>query len=337
MGKILLTGGAGYIGAHIAVSLFENGYTPVLVDNFSNSEWSAFEGIQKLCHAPITLHEVDCRDKQAMLEVIKQEGEIDGVIHLAAFKAVGESVFNPLKYYDNNLRAMNTLLEVMVDCGLNNLVFSSSCTVYGRQEKPEVKESDLNGEALSPYGQTKQISERMMRDVAAAGHISQQVCLRYFNPVGAHPSGFIGELPIGKPNNLVPYMAQVAAGKQGALTVFGNDYPTPDGTCIRDYIHVCDVAEAHVEALKWMQNKDDAILEVFNVGTGSGTSVNEIIRIFTEVNEVEIPVKIGARRAGDVSEIYANTDKIGETLKWKPRYSVGDALKHAWKWQQNLG
>jgi len=335
MKKILLTGGAGYIGSHIAVQLYENGYIPVVIDNFSNSQESVIEPLRELTQNRLILYKADCNSFNQLSDIFK-EHVIEGVIHLAAFKAVGESVEQPLKYYENNIQSLVQLLKVMRENKVNNLVFSSSCTVYGTPDKQPVTEETPWKPAFSPYGYTKQICENILKDTHKAHPKLSVVSLRYFNPVGAHPSGLIGELPIGTPNNLIPYITQVAAGIREHLTVFGNDYDTPDGTCIRDYIHVVDVAEAHVSALDYLKRKKDSSLEIFNIGTGKGVSVQEIIDIFQDVNKVPLKVVYGDRRPGDVEGIYADVTKGEKELNWKAKYDIKDSLKHAWKWQQNL-
>lgn len=337
MDKILLTGGAGYIGSHIAVSLVKSGFQPILIDNFSNSEIEILTGINALCEREVPFYNVDCRDYEALLGVVNDAGPIRAVIHLAAFKAVGESVKNPLKYFDNNLVSMVALLKVIQTSGISNLVFSSSCTVYGSPDVQEVSEETPFGEAFSPYGYTKQTCERMMVDLGKAFPGMRQVSLRYFNPIGAHPSAVIGEWPIGVPNNLVPFITQAAAKKRAKLTVFGQDYGTPDGTCVRDYIHVCDLADAHVAALQWMLSQNAPLMENFNIGTGKGVSVKEIIDNFQAENGVEVPFEYGPRRPGDVPAIFANADKANRMLGWRAKYTFIDALKHAWKWEQSLG
>ncbi|MEM9053002.1 MAG: UDP-glucose 4-epimerase GalE [Bacteroidota bacterium] len=258
------------------------------------------------------------------------------LVHLAAFKAVGESVENPSKYYDNNIGSMGAILRIAEKLSVDHFVFSSSCTVYGSPEKAEVTESTPMGDAYSPYGYTKQVGERMIKDLVNARVKTKFVSLRYFNPIGAHPSSHIGELPLGRPNNLVPFLCQTAAGLREELTLFGNDYNTPDGTCVRDYIHVCDIATAHVKALKYMTEPDSPKHDVFNIGTGKGNSVKEIIDTFKEVNEIEFKVTQGPRRPGDVDAIFANTQKAQTVLGWNPEYSLADALRHAWNWQKTL-
>ena len=336
MKKILLTGGAGYIGSHIAVALVEAGFEPIIVDNFSNSDRSVIHAIESIVSKKITFHEADCCNFDSILKIIEKEKTIVGTIHLAAYKAVGESVEQPLKYYENNIGAMTSVLRACSEAGLSNFVFSSSCTVYGTPEEQPVTEESPWQVAFSPYGYTKQVCEHIMSDFQNSKPNIKQVSLRYFNPIGAHPSGKIGELPIGKPNNLVPYLTQVAAGIREKLTVFGNDYNTPDGTCVRDYIHVVDLAAAHVSALRFMMENNTPKLSVFNIGTGYGVSVKEIIELFQEVNDMKVNVEYGPRRLGDVEAIYANSEKANRELGWKAVYSTKDALKHAWKWEQNL-
>lgn len=336
MKKILLTGGTGFIGSHIAVSLREAGYVPIIVDNFSNSGREMPSRLNSLTGKKEIVEDIDCRDLAALSKLNDNHGPFFGIIHLAAFKAVGESVENPIKYYDNNIGSMTKVLELAAEKNIPNFVFSSSCTVYGSPDAKEVLESTPFKEAYSPYGVTKQVCERMMKDIADRRRDLNFISLRYFNPIGAHPTGKIGELPLGRPNNLVPYLTQTAAGLREKVTVFGDNYDTADGTCIRDYIHVCDLATAHVAALEYCSKSDNPHYEVFNVGTGRGNSVLEIIRTFKEVNGVDFKVEIGSRRAGDVDAIFANTDKARNHLLWTPKYSLADALKHAWKWQQNL-
>jgi len=336
MNNILLTGGAGFIGSHIAVSLRQSGYRPIIIDNLTNSLASAVDGISRITGENEKLYQVDCRDENALLKIIEEEGGISGVIHLAAFKAVGESVEHPNMYYANNVGAMNSVLRIVKELSVKHFVFSSSCTVYGSPQKAEVTESTPIGVAFSPYGYTKQIGERMIEDLVKTGLKTKFVSLRYFNPIGAHPSAHIGELPLGKPNNLVPFICQTAAGLREELTLFGNDYNTPDGTCLRDYIHVSDIANAHVRALAYMSIPKTPNHEIFNIGTGKGNSVKELIETFKRVNNVDFNVKIGPRRKGDVDAIFANSQKGQSVLGWQPQYTLADALKHAWKWQKNL-
>lgn len=336
MKKILLTGGAGYIGSHIAVSLVDSGFEPIVVDDFSNSYPSVIPAIESIVQKSIKFYEADCGDVNSLRNIIEKEDGIDGIIHLAAFKAVGESVEFPLKYYKNNLGSMMAALEIIKELQVPNFVFSSSCTVYGHPENQPVTENTPWQPAFSPYGYTKQVCERMMSDFQKANREVKQVSLRYFNPIGAHPSGKIGELPIGTPNNLVPFITQVAAGIRDKLTIFGNDYNTPDGTCIRDYIHVCDLADAHVKALSFLMQQSQNNLWVFNVGTGKGVSVKELLDEFEKVNKLSVNYVYGNRREGDVEAIYANSDLANREMGWKAKYEIDEALQHAWNWQQNL-
>lgn len=335
MEKILLTGGAGYIGSHIAVELATAGYKPVILDNFSRSEDHIPDRINALCGMEVPIYRADCRDKHALGGLIDSEGGVAGVIHLAAYKAVGESVKQPIDYFDNNIGAMTSLMAVVKQYRIPHVVFSSSCTVYGNPKAREVTESTPHSGVYSPYGYTKQACERLMADMAKAEPWLRQVSLRYFNPIGAHPSGELGEFPLGVPNNLVPFITQSAAGKRGPLTIFGDDYDTPDGTCVRDYIHVCDLASAHVMALEWVKNTGLS-LDFFNIGTGRGYSVRELVDLFCEANGANLDVQIGPRRPGDVDAIYANADKAKETLGWMPQYTVKEALQHAWVWEKSL-
>lgn len=336
MNKILLTGGAGFIGSHIAVSLRNAGYVPVILDNLSNSERSVKDGISNITGFDEKIHEIDCTDTNAVLNLVKNEGGVSGIIHLAAYKAVGESVENPLKYYQNNVGSMTSILRVTEKLNIRKFVFSSSCTVYGSPKSTEVTEETPTGEAFSPYGRTKQIGERMIYDLSKTEIPTRFVSLRYFNPIGAHPSARIGELPLGTPNNLVPYICQTAAGLRKELTVFGNDYNTPDGTCLRDYVHVSDLAEAHVLALNYVSQEMAPPNAAFNIGSGMGISVTEIINTFKNENGVDFNVKYGPRREGDVEAIFANAAKARILLKWQPEYTLADALVHAWNWQKTL-
>lgn len=334
--KILITGGAGYIGSHTVVELVKAGYTPVIVDDFRNANKVVLNGLSEIIGFMPIIHEVDVCDPSA-LEPLFQKYAFAGIIHFAAYKAVGESVAEPLKYYHNNIGGLITVLELSLKYKVNNFVFSSSCTVYGEpQGMKEVNEETPKSEPNSPYGNTKLIGEHILTDVQKANKHFKVINLRYFNPVGAHPSGLIGEFPLGKPNNLLPFVTQTAIGKQECLTVFGNDYPTPDGTCIRDYIHVCDLANAHVKAIQFLENNEDECLEAINIGTGKGTSILEVIEIFEKSTGQKLNWKIGARRAGDVVEIFANAEKSNRLLNWNPQYTIQDAILHAWKWENNL-
>ncbi|CCG99017.1 UDP-glucose 4-epimerase [Fibrella aestuarina BUZ 2] len=334
--KIVVTGGAGFIGSHTVVALIEAGFEPIIVDDYSNSEPRVLEGLKTILGRDVTSFTIDCNDRAAMAEVFAS-GPIAGVIHFAAFKAVGESVEQPLKYYRNNLDSLLLLLELMPQFGVKNLVFSSSCTVYGQPEQLPVTESTPRLPAQSPYGNTKAICEDIIRDTVTAKTPVRAISLRYFNPIGAHPSALIGELPRGVPANLVPYLLQVAAGKRASLTVHGNDYNTPDGTAIRDYIHVMDLAEAHVSALKVLADADtDSFYDVYNIGTGRGASVLELINTFKEVTGIDLPYALGPRRPGDVEQIYADVTKSAQGLHFQTKRSLADALADAWRWQQTL-
>ena len=337
MKKVLVTGGGGYIGSHICVELVSHGFLPVVVDNFCASDRRILERAQRIAGAPFSLHELDCRDTARLRAAFEREGELFGVIHLAAHKSVGVSVRQPREYYDNNIGSLVSVLAAMEATAVQRLVFSSSCTVYGQPARVPVTEQSPTARAESPYGRTKQVCEEILRDVAASGAPLCGVTLRYFNPVGAHPSGLIGELPIGKPETLVPYITQTAAGLRDELTVFGSDYPTRDGTCVRDYLHIVDLAEAHVAALSWLeQSAARSSVEVFNLGMGSGVSVLEAIRAFERASGVALRYRIGARRPGDAAEVYADASKAERVLGWRARLGVDEAMRDAWRWQQNI-
>lgn len=336
MDKVIVTGGAGFIGSHTCVELMAAGMAPVIVDDLRNSEERVLGGLEKITGKKPVIHRIDCTDQAALDRVFAAE-KPGSVIHFAADKAVGESVADPLKYYHNNIGSLATLLRVMHRHRVNDIVFSSSCTVYGDSKDLPVTEASASGQAASPYGYTKVVCEQMLRDVSAADPHLRAVMLRYFNPIGAHPSGQIGELPIGVPNNLVPFITQTAAGIREKLTVHGDDYPTRDGSCIRDYIHVVDLAKAHVAALRWIGKGKAPLCEVFNLGTGQGNTVLEAVRTFEEVNGVKVPYVIGPRRPGDVVAMYADTTKSREVLGWKTELTLADALRDAWHWQQALG
>lgn len=342
--KVLVTGGAGFIGSHTAVSLIEAGMQPIIIDNFDNSQPSVLEGLNKITGVDVPFYEIDCNDENAVNHLFETEKGIKGVIHFAAHKAVGESVADPLKYYKNNLGSLVVLLNAMKQNQIMSLVFSSSCTVYGQPEQLPVTELSPIIPAASPYGNTKQICEEIIQDTIAGAKTSTHdfnlnaVLLRYFNPIGAHPSGHIGELPLGVPNNLVPYITQTAAGVREKLTIFGNDYNTVDGTCVRDYIHVMDLADAHVKALQFLADTppSDNICEVFNVGTGQGNSVLELVEAFEKINNIKLNYTYGDRRSGDVEQIYASVDKSNQQLSWTAKRSVEEGLRDAWNWQQKL-
>ncbi|PLK45570.1 UDP-glucose 4-epimerase GalE [Emticicia sp. TH156] len=333
--KILVTGGAGFIGSHTVVELVNAGYDPVIIDNFSNSEKTMLQGLEKILDKSVKYYENDCNDI-ASLEKICAEENIEGIIHFAAYKAVGESVQQPLKYYENNIGSTLNVLEVMLKLNIKNLVFSSSCTVYGQPDSIPVTEDTPRKPAASPYGNTKTICEDILRDTIAAGNALKIISLRYFNPIGAHPSAHIGELPRGVPGNLVPFITQTAIGKREKLTVFGNDYDTPDGTNVRDFIHVVDLAKAHVSALKLLSEKQDNFYEVFNVGTGRGNTVLEVIKAFEKVNNIKLNYEIGPRRAGDVEKIYGSVEKAEKLMGWKTEKSLEESVEDAWRWEKKI-
>ena len=333
---VLVAGGAGYIGSHTTVELIEAGYDVVIADNLSNSEMRAVEGVRKITGVEIPFVQVDCCDKEAFRKLFEQY-EFDSAIHFAASKAVGESVEKPMLYYRNNLLSLMNLVELMHEYGRHHVVFSSSCTVYGEPDKQPVTELTPRKEATSPYGNTKQISEDILRDTMQAWPEMKAIALRYFNPIGAHPSALIGELPRGVPQNLVPYVTQTAAGIRECLSVFGDDYPTPDGSCIRDYIDVTDLAKAHVKAIdRMVGDKNKANYEVFNVGTGRGVSVLELVKGFEQVNNLKLNYKIAPRRTGDIIAIWADPTLANEELGWKAERTLDETLASAWKWQQSL-
>jgi UDP-glucose 4-epimerase len=334
--NILVTGGAGFIGSHTVVSLKEAGFKPIIVDNFSNSEKSVMAGLKKILGSEVPCYAIDCNNYAELRKVVREE-KIEGVIHFAAFKAVGESMREPLSYYRNNLGSVMTLLDVMLAEGVKNLIFSSSCTVYGEPDTLPVNETMPVKPAASVYGNTKRVGEEILHDVAAANAL-RVLSLRYFNPIGAHPSGNIGELPLGIPSNLAPFVTQTAAGLRDSLTVFGDDYPTPDGTCIRDYIHVMDLAEAHVAALQYLLTVPQASLyDVFNVGTGQGNSVLELINTFETVSGQPLPYQVGKRRDGDVTAVWGDVQKANTVLHWKAKRTLREGLEDAWRWQKQLG
>jgi UDP-glucose 4-epimerase len=332
--NILVTGGAGYIGSHTVAELAAAGHNPVIVDNLSNSEAPVVDRLRELTGRDIPFFEIDCANAQALTTAFKGAGPVDGVIHFAASKAVGESVKEPLTYYKNNLGSLITLLEVMGQQDCRSVVFSSSCTVYGQPDHLPVTEETPRQEAESPYGNTKKICEDILMDHVNSGAGVKCVSLRYFNPIGAHSSAMIGELPLGVPENLVPFVTQTAAGLRGQLTVFGNDYQTEDGTCIRDYIHVTDLAKAHIRSLEYLDKQAESdFWDVFNVGTGRGSSVLQIIKTFEEATGVKLNYTIGDRRPGDIEKIYADVTKAREQLKWTAELTLKDALKSAWQWE----
>lgn len=334
--KIVVTGGAGYIGSHTVVALAQAGYTPIIIDDFRNSQPWIINRLTQLIGKDILGHAIDCTDENELISIFNLYKDIQGVIHFAAYKAVGESTAEPVKYYQNNVGSLCAVLSAMQKCNIKTIVFSSSCTVYGEPNTPSVIETTAIQNAKSPYGDTKIVCERILNYTAYSSSPVSSVLLRYFNPIGAHESALIGELPIGVPNNLVPFITQTAAGIRKELTVYGNDYNTPDGTNIRDYIHVVDLAEAHVKAMQWLEKQNEIVCEPFNVGTGKGSSVLEIIRSFEKATGEKLNYKIGDRRPGDVVQIFADPSKAENVLNWKTKLSIEQALKDAWEWQKTL-
>lgn len=334
--KILVTGGAGYIGSHTVVELINSGYDILIVDDFSNSQPSMISGIESIVGKKIAFVELDLKDYK-LSRTLFESYKFDAVIHFAASKAVGESVKLPLKYYRNNIQSILNLLELMDEFDVNNMVFSSSCTVYGQPDKLPVTEKTPLKKAESPYGNTKKISEDILKDAANANAKFQLIALRYFNPVGAHSSALIGELPIGIPNTLIPFITQTAAGMRDKLSVFGNDYNTPDGTAIRDYIHVVDLAKSHVIALERLLEKSNKhSFEYFNVGTGKGYSILEVIKTFEKVNDISLNYEITVRRTGDIEKTYADTTFANKELGWKAELGLEEMMTSAWEWQKQL-
>lgn len=333
---VIVTGGTGYIGSHTVVELINSGKSVTIVDDLSNSTIEMLDAIEEICGVRPGFHKVDLADATAFSKVMQEIGpKADAVLHFAAKKAVGESVQNPLLYYRNNLFGLTNLLSEMVDHGIEKLVFSSSCTVYGQPDVIPVTEQTERREAESPYGNTKAVSEDIIRDTASAENV-RAIALRYFNPIGAHASAKIGELPTGTPNNLVPYVTQTAAGIREKITVYGGDYPTPDGTCIRDYIHVVDLAKAHLKALERLDGEvAKESFEVFNVGTGKGASVLEVLETFKQETKVDLPYVIGPRREGDITQIFADTALAEKELNWKAELSLAEGLSSSWNWERN--
>ena len=325
---ILLTGGAGYIGTHTAVELLSEGYEVVVVDNYANSSPESLSRVEKITGKTLVSYEADVCDKDALRKIFK-ENKIDAVIHFAGLKAVGESVRLPLAYYRNNIDSTLSLVEVMQETGCKKLIFSSSATVYGTPESCPITEEMKTGDCSNPYGWTKYMIEQILKGVCVADPEFSVVLLRYFNPVGAHKSGLIGEMPNGIPNNLMPYITQVACGKLAALSVFGDDYPTPDGTGVRDYIHVVDLARGHVAAVRY----EGSGASVFNLGTGTGYSVLDMVKAFIKENGVNVPYKIAPRRPGDIAACYANPKKAKEVLGWEAEYNLNDMVRDSWNWQ----
>lgn len=334
--KVLVTGGLGFIGSHTVVELQHEGFEVVIIDNLSNSSEKVMDGIVAITGKKPIFEKMDLRDKADVVDFFKRHSDITGVIHFAASKAVGESVENPLLYYENNINTLVYILQQLQEKTEANFIFSSSCTVYGEAEKMPITEDAPVQVAMSPYGNTKQIGEEIITETCKVSGINA-ILLRYFNPIGAHPSAEIGELPIGVPQNLVPFITQTGIGMRAQLSVYGNDYPTPDGTCIRDYIHVVDLAKAHVVALQRLLNKKNIDkVETFNLGTGTGSSVLEVIQTFEKVSGKPLPYKIVDRREGDIISAYANTDKANNVLGWKAQSTLEDGLASAWKWEQKI-
>lgn len=334
--EVLITGGAGFIGSHTYVNLIENGYKPIILDNFSNSNKDVINHLQTITGQEVKFYTGDVKDAN-LLNQLFSENKIEGVIHFAADKAVGESVANPLKYYENNLYSTILLLKKMEEFGIKNFVFSSSCTVYGEPKELPVTENSPIQQAVSPYGNTKQICEEIISDTVKSNKGLKAIALRYFNPIGAHSSGLIGELPLGVPANLIPFLTQSVAGSRGPLQVFGTDYPTPDGSAIRDYIHVADLAAAHTKALEYAAKQtENSFYDVFNIGTGKGSSVLEVILAFEKANNIKVKYEIKPRREGDITAVYADTSKSEKNLNWKANKSLEEALKDAWTWQKNI-
>ncbi|SHF97748.1 UDP-glucose 4-epimerase [Flavobacterium fluvii] len=334
--KILVTGGLGFIGSHTVVELQNKGFEVVIVDDLSNSSEEVLKGIVAITNKKPQFEKLDLREKEKVQDFFKKHQDVSGVIHFAASKAVGESVENPLLYYENNINSLVYLLQELQKLPESNFIFSSSCTVYGQAEKMPITEDASIQTAMSPYGNTKQIGEEIITDAAKVTNINA-ILLRYFNPIGAHPSAEIGELPLGVPQNLVPFITQTGFGLRKELSVYGDDYPTPDGTAVRDYIHVVDLAKAHVIAMeRLLEKKNLDKVEIFNLGTGTGSSVLEVIRAFEKVSGQKLPYKIVDRREGDITSAYANTDKANNVLGWKAQSTLEEAMESAWKWEQKV-
>lgn len=338
MKKILVTGGLGFIGSHTIIELHHAGYTPVIIDDLSNSELFILDRIEKIIQTKVIYHQIDCCNQAAFNQVIESEKTIEGIIHFAAFKSVNESVDQPLKYYRNNLNSLLVVLEAMEKYNIKNLIFSSSCTVYGQPEVLPVTESTPYGEIKTAYGKTKRMCEDIISDFVVATKNKNAIALRYFNPIGAHPSGLIGELPKGIPNNLMPFITQTAKGIRKELNVFGFDYNTADGTCVRDFIHVVDLAKAHVQSLNYLfKNNAVSSMHCFNVGTGKGTTVLEMIHAFEKANDIKLNYKLAPKREGDIEKIYADTSNFESNIGWKAELAIENACKDAWNWEKNVG
>ena len=337
MKKILVTGGLGFIGSHTAVELQLKGFEVVIIDDLSNSSTDVLKGIKSITGVEPLFEQLDLKEKSSVESFFSKHNDLVGVIHFAASKAVGESVEKPLLYYENNLNTLIYMLKSVLKLENSNFIFSSSCTVYGQADKMPITENAPTKPAESPYGNTKQIGEEIIKDSCKVYDKLNCISLRYFNPIGAHPTAKIGELPLGVPQNLVPFITQTAAGLRKELSVFGNDYPTPDGTCIRDYIHVVDLAKAHVIALERLLNgKNSGNYETFNVGTGTGSSVLEVINSFEKVSGIQLNYKFAPRRSGDVIQAYADTDKANNELGWKAESTLDDAVLSAWNWEKQI-
>ncbi|WP_353779123.1 UDP-glucose 4-epimerase GalE [Winogradskyella sp. 3972H.M.0a.05] len=336
MDKVLVTGGLGFIGSHTVVELLNEGYEVVIIDDLSNSSIDVLDGINEITGKKPIFEKIDLKNKSEVISFFEKHKNLKGIIHFAANKAVGESVEKPLMYYENNITGLIYILNELSKQTEQNFIFSSSCTVYGQADELPITESAPVKLPESPYGNTKQIGEEIIQDVCKVSNKLNAISLRYFNPIGAHPTAKIGELPIGVPQNLVPYITQTAIGIREQLSVFGGDYPTPDGTCVRDYIHVIDVAKAHIVALKRLIEKNNQNnFEVYNIGTGKGSSVLDVIESFERVSDMKLNYKIVERRSGDVSAAYADTSKANRVLGWKTELSLDDALLSAWRWQQS--
>ncbi|SHG10191.1 UDP-glucose 4-epimerase [Flavobacterium segetis] len=334
--KVLVTGGLGFIGSHTVVELQNEGFEVIIIDNLSNTSLSVLDGIKNITGKVAQFENLDLREKEQVQDFFKRHQDISGVIHFAASKAVGESVENPLLYYENNVNALVYILQQLQQKSEANFIFSSSCTVYGQAGKMPITEDAALQQALSPYGNTKAIGEEIISDTAKVTNINA-ILLRYFNPIGSHPSAEIGELPLGIPQNLVPFITQTGFGLRKELSVYGDDYPTPDGTAVRDYIHVVDLAKAHVIALQRLLNKKNkSNVETFNLGTGTGSSVLEVIHSFEKVSGKKLPYKIVGRREGDITSAYANTDQANNILGWKAQSTLDEAMASAWKWEQKI-
>jgi len=335
--KVLVTGGLGYIGSHTVVELQNNGYDVVIIDDLSNSSKDVLKGITKITGKTPVFEAIDLKDKAKVQAFFKTHNDIAGIIHFAASKAVGESVKEPLMYYENNINTLIYVLQELRQLEHQNFIFSSSCTVYGQADNLPIRESAPIKPAESPYGNTKQIGEEIIQDVCKVNEQLKSIALRYFNPIGAHPTAHIGELPVGVPQNLVPYITQTGMGLREHLSVFGDDYDTPDGTCIRDYIHVVDLAKAHVIALnRLVNNKNETNFEIFNLGTGKGSSVLEVIQSYERTSGRPLNYKIVERRGGDITAAYADTTTANEVLGWKTELSLDDAMSSAWKWEMKI-